>query len=344
MFSFLKRVETGKIRDHIEYSSCKVIFLDYFMKKKHYLTKKDLPMQSRTANRSVFFIPGCCPIAVRTIQGDASMQHDGDLTDLRHTHDFAELIIITRGCGKHWINGELYPVFAGDVFLIQGNSEHFFEERQALSMYNIMFDDFYLKAHLRSLRSMPGFNAFFLFEPTYRRRHKFQSRLHLAPEALFPLTRLLHQMDTESRQQSPGFDLLLLSRVLEIFVILSREYLQTQNPMARSLCRLGELITLLENQYAQSWTLARISRLVAMAPSTLLPVFRDVTGHSPIEYLLHVRLSKAAERLLKTTDTVGEIASRCGFPDSNYFSRQFRKHYGCSPRQYRGKKTQELQR
>ena len=82
-----------KIGDTIEYSSCKVNFLDYFMKKQHYLTKIFV-MQSRTANRSDFFIPGCCPIAVRTIQGDASMQHDGDLTDLRHTHDFAELIVI----------------------------------------------------------------------------------------------------------------------------------------------------------------------------------------------------------------------------------------------------------
>ncbi len=272
------------------------------------------------------------------------MQHEGDLTDLRHTHDFAELIIITKGCGKHWINGELYEVSAGDVFLIQGNSEHFFEERRGLSMYNIMFDEFYLKPHLRSLRSMPGFNAFFLFEPTYRRRHKFQSRLHLAPEALFPLSRLLHQMDAESRLGSTGFDLILLSRALEIFVVLSREYLRTQNPMARSLCRLGELITLLENEYRQNWTLAKISKMVAMAPSTLLPVFRDVTGSSPIEYLLHVRLSKAAERLLKTNDSIGEIANHCGFADSNYFSRQFRKHYGCSPRQYRGKKAPELQR
>jgi AraC family L-rhamnose operon transcriptional activator RhaR len=301
-------------------------------------------MQILSANRNDFFVPGCCPIAVRTIQGDASMQHEGDLTDLRHTHDFAELIIITKGWGKHWINGELYEVSAGDVFLIQGNSEHFFEERQGLSMYNIMFDEFYLKPHLRSLRSLPGFNAFFLFEPTYRRRHKFQSRLHLAPEALFPLSRLLHQMDVESRQGNTGFDLILLSRALEIFVILSREYLRTQNPMARSLCRLGELITLLENEYRQNWTLAKVSKMVAMAPSTLLPVFRDVTGCSPIEYLLHVRLSKAAERLLKTNDTIGEIANHCGFADSNYFSRQFRKHYGCSPRQYRGKKTQELQR
>lgn len=292
-------------------------------------------MKTVIANRNDFFKPDCCPIALRTIQGDAAMQHEGDLTDLRHTHDFAELVIITNGGGRHWINGEEYKVSAGDVFLIQGNTEHYFLERHDLSMYNIMFDDFYLKNHLRSLRSMPGFNAFFLFEPTYRRRHKFQSRLHIAPDALLPVTNLLRQMTSEIKNGLPGYDLFLLAKVLEIFVFISREYSRNQNPMARSLCRLGEVISRLESDYRRNWTISEISKVAAMAPSTLLPVFKDVTGFSPIDYLLRVRLAKAAERLLKTDARVSEIAADCGFSDSNYFSRQFRKHYNCSPRAYR---------
>ncbi len=295
-------------------------------------------METVIANRNDFFTPNCCPIALRTIQGDRAMQHEGDLTDIRHTHDFAELVIITRGGGKHWIDGETYEVSAGDVFLIQGNIEHYFLERHDLGMFNIMFDDFYLKGHLRSLRSMPGFNAFFLFEPTYRRRHRFQSRLHMTPDALLPVMALLQQMTAEIRREDPGFDLILLSKVLEIFVFLSREYTANRNPMARSLCRLGEVITRLENEYKQDWTIARIARIAAMAPSTLLPVFKSVTGRSPIDYLLQVRLGKAAERLLKTEASIAEIAAECGFPDSNYFSRQFRRHYHCSPRDYRNRK------
>ena len=80
---------------------------------------------------------------------------------------------------------------------------------------------------------------------------------------------------------------------------------------------------------------SQISRIAAMAPSTLLPVFKKVTGYSPIDYLLHVRLSKAAEMLLRSEKTISEIAQECGFTDSNYFSRQFRKNYNLSPREYR---------
>ena len=105
--------------------------------------------------------------------------------------------------------------------------------------------------------------------------------------------------------------------------------------MARSLCRLGEVISLLEKRSRDPWTIEKISKIAAMAPSTLLPVFRKVTGFSPIEYLLHVRLTKGAGLLLRTEKSISEISFECGFADSNYFSRQFRKHYNSSPREYR---------
>ncbi|MBO5668517.1 MAG: helix-turn-helix domain-containing protein [Lentisphaeria bacterium] len=292
-------------------------------------------MKTVIANRADFFQKDGCPVALRTIQGDSPVQHEGDLTDIRHTHDFSELIIITGGGGDHWINGVSYPVSAGDIFLIQGNTEHYFKRRHNLEMFNIMFDDSYLKEHLHTLRSLSGFNAFFLFEPTYRRSHKFQSRLHIAPETMLPLKSELQRMLEESRHRNSGFDLILLAKALEIFVFISREYSQVKNPKARTLCRLGEVISMLEKRYKEPWTIARISRIASMAPSTLLPVFKKVTGYSPIDYLLHVRLSKAAEQLLQTELAISDIAAECGFPDSNYFARQFKKCYDLSPRDYR---------
>ena len=289
------------------------------------------------ANRSDFFPPDGCPIALRTIQGDAPVQHDGDLTDQRHSHDFAELIIITRGGGEHWIDGTAYPVSAGDIFLIQDNTEHYFLERHDLEMYNIMFDDNYLREHLRSLRSLSGFNAFFLFEPLFRRRHAFMSRLHLAPEVMLGMRNLLNNMFSELRSRRPGCDLMMLSRLLEIFVVIAREYSSNSNSKAQTLFRLGEVISRMENNYQDNWTIARLSRIAAMAPSTFLPVFREATGSSPIEYLLRVRMSKAANQLLQSNSSISEVAANCGFKDSNYFSRQFRKFYNCSPREYRKK-------
>lgn len=67
-----------------------------------------------------------------------------------------------------------------------------------------------------------------------------------------------------------------------------------------------------------------------------LRLFRTATGTTPIEYLLEVRLRRAAELLRRTGLPVGEVAARCGFHDSNYFSKRFRALYGVSPRTFRG--------
>ena len=146
---------------------------------------------------------------------------------------------------------------------------------------------------------------------------------------------LLRSMADEAAQERPGHDLLLLAKALEIFVFISREYTREHNPMVSTLFRLGDVISMLENNYTEHWTISRISRIASMAPSTLLPVFRKVTGYSPIDYLIQIRLAKGAEMLLKTELPVSEIALKCGFPDSNYFSRQFRKRYALSPKEYR---------
>ena len=292
-------------------------------------------MKAVTAVRSDFFPGEGCPIALRTIQGDAPIQHEGDLTDIRHTHDFAELIIITRGGGIHWIDGTSYEVAAGDIFLIQDNTEHYFQERHDLEMYNIMFDDQYLAEHLRSLRSLSGFNAFFLFEPVFRRRHAFMSKLHLSPELMNALRKTLISVLAEVRSSLPGSDLMLLSKVLEIFVLIAREYSRSSNSKAQTLYRLGEVISRMEKDYSENWTVARLSKIAVMAPSTFLGVFKEAIGTSPIEYLLNLRMSKAAEQLLKSRKSITEIAYFCGFSSTSHFIARFKSQKGITPGQLR---------
>lgn len=51
--------------------------------------------------------------------------------------------------------------------------------------------------------------------------------------------------------------------------------------------------------------------------------------------LSKIRLNRAADMLKTTPYSVTEIAGRCGFSDSNYFSTIFRSRFGVSPREYR---------
>lgn len=64
-------------------------------------------------------------------------------------------------------------------------------------------------------------------------------------------------------------------------------------------------------------------------------IFKEYTGVPPQQFLLHARLSRAAELLTRTELTVKEIAYQTGWEDEYYFSRQFRKKYFLAPQRYR---------
>ena len=72
-----------------------------------------------------------------------------------------------------------------------------------------------------------------------------------------------------------------------------------------------------------------------MSPRSFLRVFRSATGTSPLAWMLGQRINRACMLLRQTDKPVTEIAFDVGFNDSNYFTRQFRKATGFSPREYR---------
>ena len=62
----------------------------------------------------------------------------------------------------------------------------------------------------------------------------------------------------------------------------------------------------------------------------------EETGFGISEYLSMIRLQHAKHLLRSSPDLcVAEIADLCGYNDSNYFSEQFKRNCGVSPRAFR---------
>lgn len=70
-------------------------------------------------------------------------------------------------------------------------------------------------------------------------------------------------------------------------------------------------------------------------PNYLSAQLKERTGESCVNYILSLRMRKARRMLVETDLRVVEIAGECGFRDSSYFNRAFRKKYELSPEQYR---------
>lgn len=277
------------------------------------------------------------PLAIRRVRTDVAHtpSHPHDLTEVEHSHDFCELVIVTRGRAMHCLAGDAFPVTAGDVFLLQGQQRHYFFDRAGLDLTNIMYDPEGLGLPEGALRKLPGYSAMFLLEPTFRRHHRFASRLHLKRVPLAHVERLTDEMERECTECPLGYEVAVRAKLLELIVYLSRAYTETDTTEAHALLRVGNVIGALERDYAGEWRIPDLLAIAHMSRSTLMRVFRKATGQSPIEYLVRLRIQKAMQHLRTSDRTITEIAMDVGFNDSNYFARQFRRITGRSPRKFR---------
>ncbi|CAM3100348.1 helix-turn-helix domain-containing protein [Rariglobus hedericola] len=277
------------------------------------------------------------PITARRVRTEPGGRpsHRNDVTEIDHYHDFSELVLILRGRGRHLLEGESFPVVAGNVFVVQGNQVHSFRDREDLVVVNVMYDPMRVLLPAGLLRRLPGYSALFLLEPTFRSAHQFSSRLQLDREDLGAAEALVERIESESKQAYPGHEAILLGLLIELMVFLSRRYGESDVRESRALLEMGKLISTLEQRFNEPWTLAEMARFARVSRTNLLRVFRQATGKSPIDYLIGLRI-EAAKRLLRQSNrSMTEIGIETGFGDSNYFARQFRLVAGRTPSEFR---------
>ena len=69
-------------------------------------------------------------------------------------------------------------------------------------------------------------------------------------------------------------------------------------------------------------------------PGYLSRLFKQEMGETLSEYLLRIKIEKAAQLLKEDQYKIGEIAGLVGYSTSSYFSVMFKKYTGCTPREY----------
>lgn len=101
--------------------------------------------------------------------------------------------------------------------------------------------------------------------------------------------------------------------------------------------RIKKVINYIHHNYASKIDLRALSSLVELSPNYFHKIFTQIMNTTPCEYILHIRLDKAKEFLIKTNMTIQQVADSSGFENSSYFSEVFKKANNLSPRDFRKK-------
>jgi len=95
--------------------------------------------------------------------------------------------------------------------------------------------------------------------------------------------------------------------------------------------------------YCEAVSLEQLALHCHVSPFHFSRIFRAISGESPHQYLLSVRLTHARILLEETNDPVSAIAYACGFNSPEHFVTAFRKHFKTNPGSLRSAQTGKKQ-
>lgn len=239
-----------------------------------------------------------------------------------HWHNEWELLRVIEGELLLTLDDESYRVRAGETVLIPGETLHGGEPTDCV--YECLVFDLY---------------AFFAKNDMVKPHLRPFYRLDVIPDRFFtpqdaPPARLLALFSAE--EPSPCQALEVLAAVAELFAWLLREGRCRPAPRSgRWSARIKPVLEYIEEHYGEALSLPALAAVAGMNDRYFCKVFYSLTHTTPMSYVNYYRIEQAGLLLESTDLSITEIAARCGFWESSYFTKVFKKFKGTTPYRYR---------
>lgn len=141
-----------------------------------------------------------------------------------------------------------------------------------------------------------------------------------------------------AREKKAGWELLMAAGLLDFYgTAYQKQYYQAKEKKGVNFFQLEYIKATLEyiaNNYQNPVTLQQLAEASGLSAKYLCRYFRRVTHRTPVDYLNNYRIEQACSLLNEGKQTATQVAYACGFNDSSYFARCFRKYKNMSPKQY----------
>ena len=237
----------------------------------------------------------------------------------RHSHDYYVISLIERGRQSFSHQGTKHRTPPGGLILINPGEVHTGEAADPQGF------------ELRALYPSTALMETAVFELTGRRALPFFKEVLVDHRWATNNISSLHRAILEGANRLESE-----SRILSTMAELIKRYADVgsnEGHLGKEKRAIEQVRWYIEEHFAESITLNRLSQHVAFSPYYLLRAFRAEVGMPPYAYLESVRI-RHTQRLIKAGKPLAEVAAEVGFSSQSHMTRQFKKIIGVTPGQY----------
>ncbi|MGH8502419.1 MAG: helix-turn-helix domain-containing protein [Gammaproteobacteria bacterium] len=108
----------------------------------------------------------------------------------------------------------------------------------------------------------------------------------------------------------------------------------TETASDLSQARWRALLKRMQDELATNLRIEELAATLHMSPSCFTRAFKQFTGLTPCNYVIHQRVEKAKQLVLNGELDLADIAADVGFADQAHLTRHFKKLTGMTPAQF----------
>ena len=237
-----------------------------------------------------------------------------------HAHDdLVEIVLVRGGESRYFVGGMPYDARRGDLFIYNSRVVH--DEPSGPDRPVASFS-----LALGGL-SVPGLRENALIPDDASPVCPLTEAQTVRLERLYDV--LYSELTAGNDDGAHHLLMALLTLVQQFLAAAAQDGSRGENVFAQ---RIKDYI---DRHFAEDFSLQSMADALHVSPYYLAHVCKDVTGYSPLQYVLRRRIGEAQTLLITTELSVTRIAAQVGYDNPSHFHAQFSKAVGMSPRTFR---------
>lgn len=263
--------------------------------------------------------------------GLANEESNAYSTHIMHWHQEFEFVVCLKGCFEVEFGNEKHYIKAGDGVFVNSCSLH-----QPLPQ-----DCSYVLALINPLMLCVDADTYATFVTPLMNIERFPGmELHADdPKQKAVIDRIL-EMNQYAIEKRSSLPLYVQSSIFEIWQYFyeNASIKDAYTFESEQMTCIKSMMEYVHKNYRKNIKISDIANFQNISEGTCNRLFNKYVHLSPMNYVIEYRLQKAKELLNETDLNMTEIADRCGFNSSSYFTEMFKRQFGITPREYRKSK------